>query len=89
MNACSFKVRRSAFVMSRTGLSAPGSSQPPHAAPQVTGGVRLHLLGHSDLAMLEKHYAMVMGSAAHEAAEKIQTAYDRLTGNVVPLKTAS
>ena len=42
-------------------------------------------IGHTDLAMLEKHYAMVVGSAQHEAAEKIQETFEKLTGNVVPL----
>jgi integrase len=45
-------------------------------------------LGHSDLTMLEKHYAMVKGSAAHEAAEKIQRTFDGMTANVVALKSA-
>jgi|TARA_B100001971_G_C17849161_1_gene362491 hypothetical protein len=43
-------------------------------------------IGHTDLAMLEKHYAMVVGSAEHEAAEKIQDTFDQMTANVVPIK---
>ena len=45
-------------------------------------------LGHTDLSMLEKHYSKVVGSAAHEAAEKIEGVFAGLTVNVVPLKKA-
>lgn len=60
-----------------------------NATQAAVSGVDLRTLaariGHTDLAMLEKHYAMVVGSAEHEAAEKIQATFDRLTENVVPL----
>ena len=45
-------------------------------------------IGHTDLAMLERHYAMVVGSAEREAADKIQVAFDNLTNNVVPIRDA-
>jgi integrase len=58
-----------------------------YATQAAVSGVDLRTLadriGHSDLSMLEKHYAMVVGSAQHEAAEKIQETFDRLTGNSV------
>jgi integrase len=61
-----------------------------NATQAAASGVDLRTLaariGHTDLAMLEKHYAMVVGSAEHEAAEKIQDTFDRLTANVVPMK---
>ena len=54
-----------------------------NATQAAASGVDLRTLaariGHTDLAMLEKHYAMVVGSAGHEAAEKIQNTFDRLT----------
>jgi integrase len=54
-----------------------------NATQAAASGVDLRTLaariGHTDLAMLEKHYAMVVGSAEHEAAEKIQITFDRLT----------
>jgi integrase len=60
-----------------------------NATQAAASGVDLRTLaariGHTDLAMLEKHYAMVVGSAEHEAAEKIQTTFDSLTGNVVAI----
>ena len=60
-----------------------------NATQAAASGVDLRTLaariGHTDLAMLEKHYAMVVGSAEHEAAEKIQATFDGLTENVVPL----
>jgi integrase len=63
-----------------------------NATQAAASGVDLRTLaariGHTDLAMLEKHYAMVVGSAEHEAAEKIQQTFDRLTANVVPPKGA-
>ena len=53
-----------------------------HATHAVTAGVDLRTLagrsGHSDLDMLQKHYAALMGSAAEEAADKIEAS---LTGN--------
>ncbi len=52
-----------------------------HATHAVTAGVDLRTLagriGHSDLDMLQKHYAALMGSAAEEAADKIEAS---LTG---------
>ena len=61
-----------------------------NATQAAASGVDLRTLaariGHTDLAMLEKHYAMVVGSAEHEAAEKIQNTFDALTANVVPLR---
>jgi integrase len=61
-----------------------------NATQAAAGGVDLRTLaarmGHTDLAMLEKHYAMVVGSAEHEAAEKIQDTFDALTENAVPIK---
>ncbi len=61
-----------------------------NATQAAASGVDLRTLaariGHTDLAMLEKHYAMVVGSAEHEAAEKIQDTFDRLTGNVVSIQ---
>jgi integrase len=64
-----------------------------NATQAAASGVDLRTLaariGHTDLAMLEKHYAMVVGSAEHEAAEKIQDTFDRLTANVVPMKSRS
>ena len=64
-----------------------------NATQAAASGVDLRTLaariGHTDLAMLERHYAMVVGSAEHEAAEKIQKTFDRLTSNVVPIKSGS
>jgi integrase len=61
-----------------------------NATQAAASGVDLRTLaariGHTDLAMLEKHYAMVVGSAEHEAAEKIQQTFDALTGNVVSIR---
>ncbi len=61
-----------------------------NATQAAVSGVDLRTLaariGHTDLAMLEKHYAMVVGSAEQEAAAKIQSAFERLTKNVVPMK---
>ncbi len=61
-----------------------------NATQAAASGVDLRTLaariGHTDLAMLEKHYAMVVGSAEHEAAEKIQKTFDALTGNVVSIQ---
>lgn len=54
-----------------------------NATQAAVSGVDLRTLaariGHTDLTMLERHYAMVVGSAEHEAAEKIQETFDRLT----------
>ena len=53
-----------------------------HATHAVTAGIDLRTLagrmGHSDLDMLQKHYAALMGSAAEEAADKIEAS---LSGN--------
>jgi integrase len=61
-----------------------------NATQAAVSGVDLRTLagriGHADLAMLEKHYAIVVGSAQYEAAQKIQTTFERLIENVVPLK---
>ena len=62
-----------------------------HSTHAIAAGVDLRTLagkiGHTDLAMLEKHYAAFVGSAEQEAAEKIQATFDRLTANIVPLKS--
>ena len=63
-----------------------------NATQAAVSGVDLRTLadriGHTNLAMLGKHYAMIVGSAQHEAAEKIQKTFDRLTDNVVSLGKA-
>jgi integrase len=50
-----------------------------HSTHAVVAGVDLRTLqgrlGHSDLGMLEKHYAAIVGSASEEAAEKIERAF--------------
>jgi integrase len=55
-----------------------------HATHAVTANVDLRTLagriGHSDLTMLQKHYAALVGSAAEEAAEKIEASFTRLPG---------
>ena len=54
-----------------------------HATHAAVAGVDLNTLatnmGHSDLTMLEKHYAAFVGSAAVEATDKFQKRYDQLT----------
>jgi integrase len=49
-----------------------------HATHAAVAGVDLRTLagriGHSDLSMLEKHYAALVGTASEEAAEKIEKA---------------
>jgi integrase len=64
-----------------------------NATQAAAAGVNLRTLaariGHTDLSMLEKHYAMVVGSAEHEAAEKIQNTFDDLTANIVPIRSGS
>ena len=56
-----------------------------NATQAAASGVDLRTLaariGHTDLAMLERHYAMVVGSAEHEAAKKIQETFNRLTNS--------
>ncbi len=63
-----------------------------NATQAAVSGVDLRTLadriGHTNLAMLHKHDAMIVGSAQHEAAEKIQKTFDRLTDNVVSLGKA-
>lgn len=50
-----------------------------HSTHAAISGVDLRTLaariGHSDLSMLQKHYAAVVGSASEEAAEKIERAF--------------
>jgi len=50
-----------------------------HATQAAVAGVDLRTLagriGHSDLSMLEKHYAALVGSAADEAAIKIEEVF--------------
>ena len=52
-----------------------------HATQAAVAGVDLRTLagriGHSDLGMLEKHYAALVGSAADEAAIKIEEVFSR------------
>ena len=64
-----------------------------NATQAAASGVDLRTLasriGHTDLAMLEKHYAMVVGSAENEAAEKIQDTFDRLTTKIAPIGSDS
>ena len=38
-------------------------------------------IGHSDLSMLEKHYAALVGTAAEEAADKIEATFASMSGN--------
>jgi integrase len=53
-----------------------------HGTHSAAAGVDLRTLadriGHADLTMLQKHYAAVVGTAATEAAETFQAAFDRL-----------
>ncbi len=55
-----------------------------HGTHAAAAGVDLRTLadriGHTDLTMLQKHYAAVVGDRAVEAAETFQKAYDRMTG---------
>ena len=50
-----------------------------HSTHAMTAGVDPRTLagriGHSDLTMLQKHYAALVGSAAEEAAEKIEASF--------------
>ncbi len=54
-----------------------------HGTHAAAAGVDLRTLadriGHTDLTMLQKHYAAVVGDRAVEAAETFQKAYDRMT----------
>jgi len=54
-----------------------------HSTHAAIAGVDLRTLagriGHSDLSMLQKHYAALVGSASEEAAEKIEQAFDLQT----------
>jgi len=51
-----------------------------HSTHAAVAGVDLRTLagriGHSDLSMLQKHYAAIVGSASEEAAEKIERAFN-------------
>jgi integrase len=53
-----------------------------HSTHAAISGVDLRTLaariGHTDLTMLQKHYAAVVGSASEEAAEKIERAFQTL-----------
>jgi len=53
-----------------------------HATHAAASGVDLRTLaeriGHGSLAMLQRHYAAVVGTAAGEAAEKVQATFDKL-----------
>ena len=55
-----------------------------HSTHSAAAGVDLRTLadriGHSDMTMLHKHYAAVVGDRAVEAAETFQKAFDRMTG---------
>ncbi len=54
-----------------------------HGTHAAAAGVDLRTLadriGHTDLTMLQKHYAAVVGDRAVEAAETFQKAFDRMT----------
>ncbi len=54
-----------------------------HGTHAAAAGVDLRTLadriGHTDLAMLQKYYAAVVGDKAIEAAETFQNAFDRMT----------
>ncbi len=54
-----------------------------HSTHAAVAGVDLRTLayrmGHSDLTMLQKHYASIVGSASVEAAEKVQSAFDKIS----------
>jgi integrase len=54
-----------------------------HSTQAAAAGVDLRTLagriGHTDLTMLEKHYAMIVGTAAEEAAETIQAVFGEAT----------
>lgn len=56
-----------------------------HGTHAAAAGVDLRTLadriGHTDLTMLQKHYAAVVGAAAVEAAETFQRTFDRLTSS--------
>jgi len=62
------------------------------ATLSAAGGVDIRTLadrlGHCNLAMLEKHYAMVMGSAQTEAAMRVQATFDGWNEKVVNIDTA-
>ncbi len=55
-----------------------------HSTHAAAAGVDLRTLagriGHTDLTMLHKHYAAIVGSADAEAAETVQRVFDRMTG---------
>ncbi len=55
-----------------------------HSTHAAAAGVDLRTLagriGHTDLTMLQKHYAAIVGSADAEAAETVERVFDRMTG---------
>ena len=55
-----------------------------HSSYSAAAGVDLRTLaariGHTDLSMLQKHYAALVGSAETEAAVKIEAVFGQLTG---------
>ena len=56
-----------------------------HSTYAAAAGVDLNTLanriGHSDLSMLQKHYAAIVGSAAEDAATTIQSVFNNLAGS--------
>ena len=54
-----------------------------HSTHAAAAGVDLRTLagriGHTDLTMLQKHYAAIVGSASDEAADTIQEVFDGIT----------
>ena len=56
-----------------------------HSTHAAAAGVDLRTLaariGHSDLTMLQNHYAAIVGSAAKDAADTIQGVFDRIVKN--------
>ena len=56
-----------------------------HATHAAVAGVDLRTLanriGHSDLSMLQKHYAALVGSSAENAADTIQATFDGMIGS--------
>ena len=55
-----------------------------HSTYAASAGVDLRTLagriGHTDLTMLHKHYAAIIGTAAVEAADTIQGVFERMAG---------
>ena len=56
-----------------------------NATQAVVAGIDLRTIagriGHTDLTMLQRHYAALVGSAAEGAAEKIQAVFDGILDN--------